>query len=181
MKTLSPHVFFVLLIITFFSQVKAQNQDHIALLNENIFAPSNKIIVLNIWNTKFPDEIKVLNNLVEKYKNENVVFVAITDEDEDIVQLFLKTQPFNYQHLNGAEGEEIYNNFQTGMYKVYPMHIIIDQEGKISYKRKNALKNIEAKLVKRIDLLLAHNFKKELPKSTEVYTFNKNTGEDPNL
>ena len=67
------------------------------------------------------------------------------------------------------------------MYKVYPMHIIIDPEGKISYKRKNALKNIEAKLVKRIDLLLGHNYKKELPKSTEVYTFNKNTAEDPNL
>jgi len=175
MKTLSPHVFFVLLIVTFFGQIKAQNQDYIALLNENIFAPSNKITVLNIWNTKFPDEIKILNTLVEKYKNENVVFVAITDEDEDIVELFLKTQPFNYQHLNGVEGEKIFNSFQTGVYKVYPMHIIIDQEGKISYKRKNAVKNIDAKLVKRIDLLLANNYKKDLPKSIEVYTFTKNT------
>lgn len=172
MKTLSPHVFFILLIVTFFSQVKAQNKDYIALLNENIFAPSNKIIVLNIWNTKFPEEIKTLNTLVEKYKNENVIFVAITDEDKDIVELFLKMNPFNYQHLNGVEGEKIYNHFQTGVYKVYPMHIIIDENGKIVYKRKNTAKNIETKLVKRIDLLLENNYKKNLPKSTDEYTIN---------
>ena len=180
MKTLNPHVFFVLLIVAFFSQVRAQNADYIALLNENIFAPSNKIIVLNIWNTKFPDEIKVLNTLVEKYKNDNVVFVAITDEDKDIVELFLENHIFNYQHLNGVEGEKIYNNFQTGVYKVYPIHIIVDQNGKISYKRKNAVKNIETKLGKRIDLLLAKNSSKDVPISTDEVTFNKNTDEGAN-
>ena len=178
MKTLSPLVFFVLLIAAFFSQVKAQNADYTTLLNKNIYAPSNKIIVLNIWNTKFPDEIKVLNTLVEKYKNDNVVFVAITDEDEDIVELFLENHIFNYQHLNGAEGEKIYNNFQTGVYKVYPQHIILDQNGKINYKRKNTVKNIEAKLIKRIDLLLAKNNHNGIPKSTVEYTFSKNTGKD---
>ncbi len=164
------------MIIAFTSQIKAQNSDYVALLNENIFAPSNKIIVLNIWNTKYPDEIEVLNTLVEKYKNDNVVFIAITDENEDIVELFLENHIFNYQHLNGAEGEKIYNNFQTGVYKVYPQHIILDQNGKINYKRKNVVKNIEAKLVKRIDQLLTNNYKKNLPKSTVEYTFNKNTG-----
>ena len=180
MKTPKPHVFFVLLIIAFFSQIKAQNADYAALLNENIFAPSNKIIVLNIWNTKYPDEIEVLNSLVEKYKNDNVVFVAITDEDKDIVELFLENNIFNYQHLNGADGEKIYNNFQTGVYKVYPQHIILDQNGKISYKRKKAVKNIESKLVKRIDLLLANYNSKDLPKSTVEYTFNKKENKEFN-
>ena len=178
MKTLNPHVFFVLLIVAFLGQVNAQNADYMALLNENIFAPSDKIIVLNIWNTKFPDEIKVLNTLVEKYKNDNVIFVAITDEDKDIVESFLKNHIFNYQHLNGLEGEKIFNNFQTGVYKVYPMHIIIDQGGEIIYKKKNAVKNIEAKLVKRIDLLLENNHNNDLPKPTDEYTFSKNIGKD---
>ena len=178
MKTLKPHVFFVLLIVAFLGQVNAQSADYMALLNENIFAPSDKIIVLNIWNTKFPDEIKVLNTLVEKYKNNNVIFVAITDEKEEVIELFLKTHEFNYQHLNGAEGEKIYNNFQTGVYKVYPMHIIIDQGGKISYKKKNTVKNIEAKLIKRIDLLLENNISKDIPISTDEITFSKNIGKD---
>lgn len=173
MKTLSPHVFFILLIVAFLGQVKAQNADYMALLNENIFAPSNKIIVLNIWNTKFPDEINVLNTMVEKYKNDDVIFVAISDEDEEIVELFLQNHSFNYQHMNGAEGEKIYNNFQTGMYKVYPMHIIIDQDGEIIYKKKNATKNIEAKLTKKIDMLIANRNSKDLPKSKVEYTFNK--------
>jgi len=180
MKILKPYVFFVLLIVAFLGQIKAQNADYMALLNENIFAPSNKIIVLNIWNTKFPDEIKVLNNLVEKYKNDNVVFVAITDENEDVVELFLENHIFNYEHLNGLEGEKIYNNFQTGVYKVYPMHIIIDQDGKISYKRKNAVKNIETKLIKRIDLLLENNHNNDLPISMDEVTFSKNTGKGVN-
>lgn len=180
MKIHSPHIFFILLILAFTSLIKAQNADYMALLNENIFSPSDKIVVLNIWNTKFPDEIKVLNNLVEKYKNDNVVFVAITDEDEEIVELFLKTHVFNYQHLNGLEGEKIYNNFQTGVYKVYPQHIIIDQNGKVSYKRKNPVKNIEAKLVKKIDLLLTNNYDKDLRKRSDDYTFYKNTDEGAN-
>lgn len=180
MKIRSPHIFFLLLILSFSGYIKAQNVDYVALLNENIFAPSNKIIVLNIWNTKFPDEIEILNTLVEKYKNDNVVFIAITDENEDIVELFLENHSFNYQHLNGAEGEKIYNNFQTGVYKVYPQHIIIDQNGKISYKRKNAVKNIEAKLVKRIDLLLEDNYIEDLPNSTSEYTFSKKTSKDIN-
>ena len=173
MKTPSPYVFFVLLIVAFLNQAKAQNADYMALLNENIFAPSNKIIVLNIWNTKFPDEINVLNTMVEKYKNDDVIFVAITDEDEEIVELFLQNHSFDYQPMNGAEGEKIHNNFQTGMYKVYPMHIIIDQNGEIVYKRKNATKNIEAKLVKKIDMLIANRNSKDLAKSNVEYTFNK--------
>lgn len=173
MKTTSPHVFFFLLIVAFLGQVKAQNADYMALLNENIFAPSNKIIVLNIWNTKFPDEINVLNTMVEKYKNDDVIFVAITDEDEESVELFLQNHSFDYQHMNGAEGEKIYNNFQTGMYKIYPMHIIIDQNGEIVYKRKNATKNIEAKLTKKIDMLIANRNSKDLAKSNVEYTFNK--------
>lgn len=180
MKTLSPHVFFVLLILALSNQVKAQNGDYIPLLSEHIFAPANKIIVLNIWNTKFPDEIVKLNELKEKYKDDDVVFLAITDEDRNEVDEFLITHPFNYDQLAGNEGEKIFNLFQTGMYKVYPINIIIDQNGKIVLKRKGFVKNIETKLVKKIDLLIDNNYNRDIRKSNVEYTFNKNTGKDIN-
>ena len=40
------------------------------------------------------------------------------------------------------------------MFKVFPIHVIIDQEGKVSYKRKGTVKNIENKISKKIDALL---------------------------
>jgi hypothetical protein len=180
MKTLSPHVFFVLLILALSNQVMAQKGDYMPVLREHIVASNNKIIVLNIWNTKFPDEIVRLNELKEKYKNDDVVFLAITDEDKNEVHEFLETHPFSYDQLIGLEGEKIFNLFQTGMYKVYPMHIIIDQSGKVSFKRKNLVKNIETKLAKKIDLLLDNNYDGNLRNSSSEYTFNKSVDKDIN-
>ncbi len=40
------------------------------------------------------------------------------------------------------------------MYKVFPIYIIINKDGKIIYKKKGATNNIEDKLAKRIDKLL---------------------------
>lgn len=173
MKIHSPHVFFVLLILALTNQVSAQNGDYTSVLSEHIIAPANKIIVLNIWNTKFPDEIIRLNELKEKYKDDDVVFLAITDEDKNKVDEFLETHPYSYDHLIGLEGEKIFNLFQTGMYKVYPIHIIIDQNGKVSFKRKSVVKNIEIKLAKKIDLLLDNNYDRNLRSSSSEYTFNK--------
>ena len=173
MKIHSPHVFFVLLILALTNQVSAQNGDYTSVLSEHIIAPTNKIIVLNIWNTKFPDEIVRLNELKEKYKDDDVVFLAITDEDKNKVDEFLETHPFSYDQLIGSEGEKIFNLFQTGMYKVYPIHIIIDRNGKVSFKRKSVVKNIETKLAKKIDLLLDNNYDRNLRSSSSEYTFNK--------
>ncbi len=180
MKTLGPYAFLIFLILVLSNQVKAQNGDYMSILSEHIIAPTNKIIVLNIWNTKVPDEIIKLNELKEKYKDDDVVFLAITDEDNYEVDEFLKTHPFEYDQLTGVEGEKIFNLFQTGMYKVYPIHIIIDQNGKVSFKRKSAVKNIEVKLAKKIDLLLDNNYDRDLRNSSSEYTFNKNTGKDIN-
>jgi len=174
MKIYSFHVFFFLLILTLTNQVSGQNGDYMPVLSEHIITPTNKIIVLNIWNTKYPDEIVRLNELKEKYKNDDVMFLAITDEDKNEVHEFLERHPFSYDQLIGLEGEKIFNLFQTGMYKIYPIHIIIDQNGKVSYKRKSVVKNIETKLAKKIDQLLDNNYDGNLRNSSSEYTFNKN-------
>jgi peroxiredoxin len=174
MKIHIPHVIFALLLLTIFGQINAQKSNYLSLIDESLLLPGSKIIVINIWNTKYSDEIDKLNELTVQYKEKNVVFLAITDEDTDEVDLFLKKHPFYYSQLNRIEGEKIFNHFQTGMFKVFPMHIIIDQSGVVTYKKKNSVKNIEKKLAKKIDLLLKNNTNSYLPKATDTYTMNKN-------
>jgi len=172
MKTHFPLVLFALVFFTFSGIVNAQKLNYLSIIGEHMIATDNKIVVINLWSTKYPNEISKLNELTEHYRDNNVVFLAITDEDKNEVDLFLKKHPFNYSQLTCVEGEKIFNQFQTGMYKVFPMHIIIDQNGMVSYKKKNSIKNIEKKLSKRIDLLLKNNTNK-LQKSKYEYTMNK--------
>ncbi len=174
MKIHIPHVIIALIFFMFSGIVNAQKSNYLSYIGEHLIAPDNKIIVINLWSTKYPNEISKLNELTEHYKNENVVFLAISDEDKNEVDSFLKNNTFNYEHLDRVRGEKIFNQFQTRMFKVFPMHIIIDQNGMVTYKKKNRIKNIEKKLAKNIELLLMKNTNNRLQKSKYEYTMNKN-------
>lgn len=127
-------------------------------MNEDIIEGNqNKIIVINIWNPDHIKDLYKLNHLVEKYKTSNVVFLAITDDDTEKVSEFLSQNEFNYQHIHKNLGEKIFNQLQTGMFKAYPIHVVIDQKGTVTYIKKKSSKNIEYKLSKRIDQLLKND------------------------
>jgi hypothetical protein len=73
-------------------------------------------------------EIPELNDLVEKYKGKEVVFLGFATNEKSKIVSFLKTKTFKYKII--AEGSKV-----AGLYNVnsYPTHIIIDANSVISY------------------------------------------------
>ncbi len=96
-----------------------------------------KVVVLNFWFTGCPPcltEIPKLNELVEKFKNDDVVFIAATWDSETVLPAFLKKHPFKYNIAANA-GELIIDTYGDGTGNVaMPTHIVIDKEGNIDTK-----------------------------------------------
>lgn len=84
-----------------------------------------KVIVLNFW---FIDcapciaEMPELNQLVEKYKGQDVVFLAIALDSKYSIKKFLKTNDFDYRIL--AEGRAVAETYEI---QSYPSNIVIDR------------------------------------------------------
>jgi len=123
---------------------------------ENVFfnALQNDIIIISIINPENHQEIAKLDELASRYQSNGVRFIAITDELNDSIVNSLKYELIHYQYLSSEENERVFNNYQTGNFKVFPMQIITNSTGEIDYLKKGATKNIEQKLAKRIDKLL---------------------------
>jgi len=90
-----------------------------------------KVIVINFWFVECKPcvmEIPELNDLVEKYKGKEVVFLGFATNDKSKIERFLKTRTYKYKII--ADGNEV-----AGLYKVnsYPTHLIIDTNSIISY------------------------------------------------
>jgi len=89
-----------------------------------------KPTMINFWFTKCApciDEIPVLNQIAEKYKNQ-FNFIAITFETEKDVKKFLKKHPFNFKHLINAK------SFIDSLgVKAYPMNLFLDKNGILKY------------------------------------------------
>jgi thiol-disulfide isomerase/thioredoxin len=90
-----------------------------------------KVIVVNIWGIWCPPclrEIPALNQFATQYKNnENVVFIAFTEDNEEKLEKFLKTKSFKYNII--PKSNETIKMFSAKM--IFPTHYLIDQAGKI--------------------------------------------------
>ena len=108
-----------------------------------------KIVVLNLWFVNCPncvEEIKLLNNLVDEYKGKDVVFIGLATNDKAKLESFLKKNPFKYNIVPKAMqtilsfGEPD----KSGNIEIpFPMHIVIDRDGKIVVRR-NGIKGLDA-------------------------------------
>ena len=159
MKSIAPYI--IMLIVVFLSiNSLAQNKrlkPFAASSNiENVFFNTlqNEIIIVSIINPENHKEIVKLDELASRYQSSGVRFIAITDEVNDSIINSLKYELIHYQYLSSEENERVFNNYQTGNFKVFPMQIITNSRGEIDYIKKGATKNIEQKLAKRIDKLL---------------------------
>jgi len=91
-----------------------------------------KIVVLNFWFTTCPPcvmEIPELNKIASKYKKSGVVFLAITFENKDKVNNFIKEHPFYFNLIADATMVRKYG------INGFPTSILIDKEGKIMFKK----------------------------------------------
>ena len=91
-----------------------------------------KIIVLNFWFVKCKpcvQEMPELNELVETYKNKDVVFLGFGTNDKSKINTFLETNKFSYAIIPNSK--PIVSDY---MVSSYPTHIIIDKNSNIVYK-----------------------------------------------
>ena len=85
------------------------------------------VIVFNFWFSACPPckkEIPELNKLVDEYKNKNVIFIAISLDNEDKVEEFTYMHTFNYKLI--PNGEEFIDENHVSS---FPTQFIINQEG----------------------------------------------------
>lgn len=93
-----------------------------------------KIVVLNFWFKACKPclmEIPELHRLTEKYKNKNVVFIALALDSEEVVKEFLGKEKFGYKHI--ANARVIASSWKI---KGYPTNVVIDQKGKVVFQEK---------------------------------------------
>ena len=89
-----------------------------------------KPVVINWWQTFCPPcaaEIPELNELVEKYADRDIEFLAIADNEGPELKQFLEEHPFAYDIASG--NDEAVRIFGQG----YPRNVILDSDGKVIY------------------------------------------------
>jgi len=111
-----------------------------------------KVVVLNFWFTKCGPciaEMPELNKLASNFKEEDVVFLALTFNKKGVVNDFLKSNPFAYTILANA-------NDVITMYGVnsYPTSIVINKKGEIVLKELGYRTNIKEVLATSINASL---------------------------
>lgn len=99
-----------------------------------------KVVVLTFWSTRCAichGEIPKLNQLVKTYKDEDVVFLALTMENEATVTSYLKKTPFNFNILPNSFGVVLKyaDKGRNGEINMgFPAHFLVNQKGEIELK-----------------------------------------------
>ena len=96
----------------------------------DLTALRGKPVVINWWQTFCPPcitEIPELNELVEKYADRDVKFLAIANNEMAELTPFLEKHPFTYD-IALADDEAVHV-FGQG----YPRNVILDSDGKVAY------------------------------------------------
>ncbi len=118
-----------------------------------------KVVVLNLWFINCAncrDEIKMLNLVVDEYKNnKDVVFIALAASKKTDLEKFLAKNPFKYQVVPSAE-MIIFSKFGTPdkngeIDMPFPMHYVLDRSGSIIMKMqgKKGVDLVKAELAKQ--------------------------------
>ncbi len=100
-----------------------------------------KVIVLNLWFINCPnciEEITALNQLVDQYKDNNVIFLGLAASPKNELVKFLQKHPFKYQVIPDSAItiiSKLGTPGKNGDVEVpFPMHYVLDREGNIVVK-----------------------------------------------
>lgn len=106
----------------------------------DLAALKGKVVFITFWGTYCPiciSEIPEFNEMAAHYKDKDVVFLAISAENEAKLKPFLKKNPFKFNQIpNGFEIMAKYaDKSANGSFRMpTPMNIIINQNGEIEIK-----------------------------------------------
>ena len=106
----------------------------------NLSDLQGKIVVMTFWSTRCAichSEIPKLNQIAERYKGKEVVFLALTMENQVKVEPYLKKNPFNFNIMPNSFGVvmkyadmDSKGNIDMG----FPSYFLINQKGSIALK-----------------------------------------------
>lgn len=119
-----------------------------------------KVVLVTFWTTRCApcvSGISRFNELAEEYKNQNVVFLAVTAENPETVKKFLRKKPFNFNIISNGLGVIMkFSGRDDGkVIMPTPTHFLINQEGEIEMKLVGYSK--KGKLESEIKRLLSQN------------------------
>lgn len=114
---------------------------------------TGKVIVLNFWFINCGpcrQEIPDLNELVEAFKDKEVIFIALALDSWSEIDEFLDKTSFNYHILPDSR-------YTAARYKVntYPTHVVIDKSSKVTFQTSGLGGNTIYWVKKSIDQALA--------------------------
>ena len=118
-----------------------------------------KVVVLTFWSTKCPichSEIPKLNQVADRYKGQDVVFLALTMENQTKIEPYLRRNPFAFSVVPNSFGVVLkYADTDKGgnINMGFPAHYLIDKNGAIVHRTDGWDK--AADLQARISRLLA--------------------------
>ncbi|MGQ0542456.1 MAG: peroxiredoxin family protein [Blastocatellia bacterium] len=106
----------------------------------NLSQLQGKVVVVTFWSTRCDicvAEIPKLNRVVERYKDKDVVFLAMTMEGNGKVETFLRKVPFNFGIVPNSFGvvlkyadKDRSGNINMG----FPAHFVINKKGEIEHR-----------------------------------------------
>jgi thiol-disulfide isomerase/thioredoxin len=111
--------------------------------------------VINFWGTgcgPCKAEIPDLNRLVEKYRNSDVVFLALAMEDDHDLAPFLAEHPFAYRVIPRA-----WMAFQSYHVDSLPVHVVVGRQGEIVARLTGAGEGRADQMDRLIDQALARS------------------------
>lgn len=120
----------------------------------NLKEQRGKVVVLTFWSTTCPicaGELPKLSKVVEKNAGKNVVFLALTMENEIKVSIYLKKRPFSSIIIPNSlgifmiySGKDSNGNYNMG----FPNYFVINELGEIEMNTagRNKIKDIDKKI-----------------------------------
>ncbi len=125
----------------------------------NLTQLQGKVVVLTFWSTKCAichSELPKLNDVVKRYKDKDVVFLALTMKNQVKVEPYLRKNPFEFNILPNSFGVFLkYADTDKGgnINMGFPSYFLINQHGAIALRSDGWDKT--AKLESQISQLLA--------------------------
>jgi peroxiredoxin len=99
-----------------------------------------KVVVLTFWSTRCQichSEIPNLNRVADRYRDKDVVFLAVTMDNEAKIDSYIKRNPFNFNILPNSFGvmlkyadKDRSGNINMG----FPAHFLINRKGLIALR-----------------------------------------------
>jgi peroxiredoxin len=99
-----------------------------------------KVVVVTFWSTRCAichSELPKLNQLADRFRGQDVVFLGLTMENEGKVNSYIRNNPFRFNILPNSFGvllqyadRDRKGNIEMG----FPAYFVLDQNGSIDYR-----------------------------------------------